>query len=73
MITEPASTLTPPGRKVSKARCAVTARAFTPSRSLGRPGRWTSEADIIMVTPPCIDDSIQPSADWRGVQSPKTT
>ena len=73
MITDPARILTPPGRKLEKARCAVTARALTPSRSRGRPGRWTSEADIIIETPPCIEDSIQPSADWRGVQSPKTT
>ena len=39
MITEPAITLTPPGRKFSKARWAATASAFTPSRSLGRPGK----------------------------------
>ena len=73
MISAPPSTLTPPGRKVENARWAAIASALTPTRSRGRPGRWTSDADIIIDTPPCIELSIQPSADWRGVQSPKTT
>ena len=50
----PASTLTPPGRKLSKARCAVIASAFRPTMSFGRPGRCTSPAEIIVVTPPFI-------------------
>ena len=40
---------------------------------MGRPGRCTSDADIIVVTPPCIELSIQPIIPCRGVQSPKTT
>ena len=68
----PASTLTPPGRKLSNARCAVMASAFSPTMSLGRPGRCTSPAEIIVVTPPFIVESIQPSWFWRGVQSPNT-
>jgi len=60
MTGAPASTLTPPGRKLSKARWAVIASAFRPTMSLGRPGRWTSPAEIIVVTPPFIVESIQP-------------
>ena len=60
----PASTLTPPptpaARMPSNARCAVIASALTPTMSLGRPGRCTSPAEIIVVTPPCRHDSIQP-------------
>ena len=68
----PACSLTPPGRKFEKARCAVIASALTPTTSRGRPGRWTSPAEIIVVTPPCRKLSIQPSWLWRGVQSPNT-
>ncbi len=72
MMGAPASTFTPPGRKLSKARCAVMASAFSPTMSFGRPGRCTSPADTIVVTPPFIVLSIQPSWFWRGVQSPNT-
>ena len=72
----PASTFTPPptpaARIPSNARCAVIASAFTPVTSLGRPGRCTSPAEIIVVTPPFMHDSIQPSWFCRGVQSPNT-
>ena len=40
--------------------------------SRGRPGMCTSPAEIIVVTPPCIEESIQLSCCWRGVQSPAT-
>src|SRR3546814_15292607 len=40
--------------------------------SLGRPGRCTSPAEIMVVTPPLRNDSIQLSWLWRGVQSPNT-
>ncbi len=40
--------------------------------SFGRPGRCTSPAEIIVVTPPLSVESIQPSWFWRGVQSPNT-
>ena len=73
MITDPPSTFTPPGRTLRQERSAAIASALTPAASAGRPGRCTSDADIIMVTPPCIELSIQPSMPWRGVQSPKTT
>ena len=72
MTGAPASTFTPPGRKLSKARCAVMASAFRPTMSLGRPGRCTSPAEIMVVTPPFMVESIQPSWLWRGVQSPNT-
>ena len=72
----PASTLTPPptpaARMPSNARCAVIASALMPTTSFGRPGRCTSPADTMVVTPPCRHDSIQPSWFWRGVQSPNT-
>ena len=71
-IGAPAWTLTPPGGKDEKARCAVMPRATTPLGSRGRPGRWTSPAEIIVVTPPCMVESIQLSWFWRGVQSPNT-
>ena len=41
-----------PGRKPSKARCAVMASALTPTTSRGRPGRCTSPAETMLVTPP---------------------
>ena len=76
MTGAPASTFTPPptpaARMPSNARWAVIASAFSPTMSLGRPGRWTSPAEIIVVTPPFRHDSIQPSWFWRGVQSPNT-
>ena len=68
----PACTLTPPGRNASKLRCAVIASAFRPTMSLGRPGRCTSPAEIMVVTPPLRNESIQPSWLCRGVQSPNT-
>ena len=68
----PACSLTPPGRKFENARCAVIASALTPTTSLGRPGRWTSPAEIMVVTPPWRKLSIQFSWLWRGVQSPNT-
>mgnify|MGYP007007741248 CR=1 FL=1 len=40
--------------------------------SLGRPGRCTSPADTMVVTPPFMVESIQPIWFWRGVQSPNT-
>ena len=63
----PAWTLTPPGRKAVKARCAMIAIALTPTTSRGRPGVCTSPAEIIVVTPPCRKESIQPS--WSGAAS----
>ena len=52
-ITEPACTVTPPGRKSAKQRCAAIASAFTPAGSDGRPGTCTSLAEIARVIPPC--------------------
>ena len=52
MIGAPACTFTPPGRKLWNARCAVMASALTPTMSRGRPGRCTSPAEIMVVTPP---------------------
>ena len=40
--------------------------------SRGRPGMCTSPAEIIVVTPPCRQQSIQSSWLCRGVQSPAT-
>ena len=40
--------------------------------SRGRPGMCTSPAEIIVVTPPLSELSIQWSWLWRGVQSPAT-
>src|SRR6266478_4009190 len=68
----PAKTFTPLGRSAANARCAVIAIAFTPTTSFGRPGMCTSPAEIIVVTPPCRQLSIQPIWFWRGVQSPAT-
>ena len=48
----PASTLTPEGRKLANCRCAEIAIALSPTTSRGRPGVWTSPAEIIVVTPP---------------------
>ena len=65
--------LNPAGTEgVKKARCAVMASALRPTTSLGRPGRCTSPAETMVVTPPWRKLSIQPSWLWRGVQSPKT-
>ena len=38
-IGAPASTFTPPGRKLAYALAATIASAFSPTMSLGRPGR----------------------------------
>jgi hypothetical protein len=46
------------------------ASAFTPTMSRGRPGRCTSPAEIMVVTPPFRLLSIQRSWFCRGVQSP---
>ncbi len=43
-----------------------------PDHVPGRPGRWTSPAETMVVTPPCRKLSIQFSWFWRGVQSPNT-
>ena len=40
--------------------------------SRGLPGVCTSPAEIIVVTPPWRQESIQPIWFWRGVQSPAT-
>ena len=63
----PPWTLTPEGRKFSYQRCAAIAIAFSPTMSFGRPGAWTSPAEIIVVTPPCSELSIQFNCCWRGV------
>ena len=68
----PACTFTPFGRKFSNARWLETARALRPTMSRGRPGMCTSPAEIIVVTPPLRELSIQWSWLWRGVQSPAT-
>src|SRR3989338_4675109 len=48
------------------------ARALSPTTSLGRPGRCTSPAEIMVVSPPWSPDSMKSSVRWRGVKSPKT-
>ena len=53
-------------------RCAAIAMAFSPTTSRGRPGVWTSPAEIMVVTPPCRVESIQFIWLCRGVQSPAT-
>src|SRR5438270_421470 len=68
----PACIFTPPGRNASNARCAKIAIALTPVTSRGRPGICTSPAEIMVVTPPCSELSIQPVWFCRGVQSPAT-
>src|SRR5262252_466444 len=40
--------------------------------SLGRPGRCTSPAEIMVVRPPLSPDSMKSTVRWRGVKSPKT-
>ena len=40
--------------------------------SFGRPGRCTSPAEIMVVTPPWSPDSMKSTVRWRGVKSPKT-
>ena len=73
MMGAPVSTFTPPGRRGSKARYALMARAFRPAMSFGRSGGCTSPAEIIVVMPPCIVLSIQPIwFSWGGDQSPNT-
>src|SRR5256885_5224483 len=68
----PACTFTPPGRSGQTERCAKIAIAFSPTTSRGRPGIWTSPAEIMVVTPPCRKLSIQLIWFCRGVQSPAT-
>src|SRR6266478_1389531 len=48
------------------------ARALSPTMSLGRPGRCTSPAEIIVVMPPLRPDSMKSIVRWRGVKSPNT-
>src|SRR5213594_4198203 len=48
------------------------ASALRPTMSLGRPGRCTSPAEIAVVTPPFIAESMKSTVRWRGVKSPKT-
>src|SRR6266498_4046645 len=40
--------------------------------SLGRPGRWTSPAEIMVVRPPLRPDSMKSMVRCRGVKSPNT-
>ena len=68
----PAWIFMPPGRKAVNMRWAAMAMALRPTTSRGRPGVWTSPAEIMVVTPPCRVESIQLSWLWRGVQSPAT-
>ena len=68
----PAWTFTPLARKFENVRCAAIASAFSPTMSRGRPGVCTSPAETMVVTPPCRQESIQPSWFCRGVQSPAT-
>ena len=57
----------------SRTPCAATiASALSPTMSLGRPGRWTSPAEIAVVTPPWSPDSMKSIVRWRGVKSPNT-
>src|SRR5712692_2249741 len=48
------------------------ASALRPTMSFGRPGRCTSPAEIAVVTPPFIIESMKSMVRWRGVKSPKT-
>src|SRR3990172_3387137 len=48
------------------------ASALSPTTSLGRPGRWTSPAEIMVVSTPLSPDSMKSNVRWRGVKSPKT-
>ena len=68
----PAWTFTPPGRKFAYAFAATIASALSPTTSLGRPGRCTSPAEIAVVTPPFIIESMKSTVRWRGVKSPNT-
>ena len=63
----PPCTFTPEGRKFSYQRWEAIASAFSPTMSFGRPGRCTSPAEIMVVTPPCRQESIQLICDCRGV------
>ena len=54
-------------RKFSCQRWAAIAIALRPMMSRGRPGMWTSPAEIKVVTPPCRVESIQCNCCWRGV------
>ena len=71
-IGAPACTFTPPGRKFAYAFAATIASALRPTMSLGRPGRCTSPAEMAVVTPPCIPESMKSTVRCRGVKSPKT-
>src|SRR5438445_667791 len=68
----PAWTFTPPGRKFAYDFAATIASALRPTMSLGRPGRCTSPAEIAVVTPPFMPESMKSIVRWRGVKSPKT-
>jgi len=70
--TAPACTFTPEGRMLANALWTRIASAFVPAASVGRPGTCGSPADSIVVTPPCMHESIQSVVFWRGVQSPIT-
>ena len=61
-----------PSAGLDRMALAVIAKAFRPTISFGRPGKCTSPAEIIVVTPPFMVDSIHPNWFCRGVQSPKT-
>ncbi len=54
----PPRTFTPPGLALANDFAARMARAFVPATSFGLPGRWTSPAEIMVVTPPWRDDSM---------------
>src|SRR5215467_7346101 len=71
-IGAPACTLTPPGRKLAQAFAATMASALSPTMSFGRPGRCTSPAEMAVVTPPCIPESMKSTVRCRGVKSPNT-
>ena len=58
-IGAPALTFTPAGRRFAYAFAATIASAFSPMTSFGRPGRWTSPAEMTEVTPPCRPDSMK--------------
>src|SRR6185295_967906 len=48
------------------------ASALSPTMSLGRPGRCTSPAEIMVVMPPLRPESMKSIVRCRGVKSPKT-
>ena len=62
--------LHPRGPKGRKSSLRGYGEGFEAER--GRPGVCTSPADIMVVTPPCRQELIQPSWFCRGVQSPAT-